>query len=65
MNIHGVKVERIIKSTVTVKQNELHIRSSFVVPLAEHNIKIPRIVNQKISSEIQVDIETTLVPEKI
>ncbi len=65
MIIHGVKVERIIKSTVMIRENDMYIRSAFVVPLAEHNIKIPRIVNQKISPDIQVEIEATLIPEKI
>ena len=65
MNLHGVKVERIIKSSVTVKQGEMQVRSSFVIPLTDHNIKIPRIVNQKISSEIQVEILAALKPENI
>ena len=65
MNLHGVKVERIIKSTVTVKDDKLLVSSSFLIPLVDHNIKIPRIVNQKIAPEIQVEIEALLVPEKI
>ena len=65
LNIHGVKVERIIKSTITIGDNELSIKSNFLVNLQDHNIKIPRIVYQKIAPEIAVDITATLAPAQI
>ena len=65
LNIHGVKVERIIKSTITIGDNELSINSNFLVNLQDHNIKIPRIVYQKIAPEIAVDITATLAPAQI
>lgn len=58
LNIHGVAQERIIKSNVTIKNGTLEVSSKFTVLLEEHNITIPKIVNQKIAEEIQVTINT-------
>jgi polyisoprenoid-binding protein YceI len=58
LNIHGVAQERIIKSNVTIKNGTLEVSSKFTVLLEEHNITIPKIVNQKIAKEIQVAINT-------
>jgi len=65
LNIHGVKSERIIRTTVEIKVNEILIKSSFPVSLQEHNIKIPRIVFQKIAPEILINIEAILSPFQI
>ena len=58
--IHGVSQERIIRSTVTVKQGRIKLNTNFTVLLTEHNIKIPRIVSEKLSSEIKVEIQADL-----
>jgi len=63
LNIHGVKRERIIKSVLEKKGNQFYIKSYFTVLLKEHNITIPRIVNQKIAEEIQIQINATLTKE--
>jgi polyisoprenoid-binding protein YceI len=60
LEIHGVKQTRIIKSKITVKGGEARIESHFLVPLADHDIAIPNIVNQKIATEIEVDFKATL-----
>ena len=57
LKVHGVKQERIIKSTVTVKDGKLFLESSFSVLLKEHNIPVPKIVYQKIAEEIQVEVK--------
>lgn len=59
LNIHGVTQERIIKSSLTVKNGAFEVSSKFTVLLEEHNITIPKIVNQKIAEEIQVTINTS------
>jgi polyisoprenoid-binding protein YceI len=56
LTIHGVQQERIIKSEVTVQKDRIHIESSFVVLLTDHDIKVPKVVHEKIASEIQVGI---------
>lgn len=63
ISVHGVEQERIIKSQVVVAGKRIQVRSTFTVPLSEHNITIPRIVYQKIAEEITVNIEADLKPE--
>lgn len=57
LEIHGVKLERIIKSKVEVKDGKLFVHSDFTVPLKDHNIPIPKIVNQKIAEDIKVTVD--------
>ena len=63
LNIHGVEQERIIKATMQIKKGIITITSSFTVPLAEHNITIPKIVYQKIAEEITVDVNAVFQPQ--
>lgn len=60
LDIHGQKQTRIIKSTITIEDGSLSVESSFRVPLADHNIAVPRIVNQKIATEIEVTVNAVL-----
>ncbi|MCC7246976.1 MAG: YceI family protein [Saprospiraceae bacterium] len=60
LSIHGITQERIIKSTLEIKNGELIVKSDFSVPLSDHNISIPKIVHQKIAEEINVNIEARL-----
>jgi hypothetical protein len=60
---HGVERERIIKTKMQVKPDQIHISSSFTVLLADHNIKIPSVVSQKLAEEIFVEVELTLKPK--
>jgi polyisoprenoid-binding protein YceI len=64
LTVHGVSQERIIRSTVTVKQGKIKLNSIFTVLLTDHNIKIPRIVSEKLSSEIKVEIQAELEEKK-
>ena len=64
INIHGVEKEKIIKAKIIVKSNEIDIESNFQVPLEEHNIKIPKLVNQKIAALIIVEVKAILLPKK-
>jgi len=57
LNIHGIEQERIIRSTLNIQNNKLTIKSNFSVLLQEHNITIPKVVQQKIAEEIYVTIE--------
>ena len=54
LEIHGVSRERIIRGTLTIKKGSAHVESSFLVPVSDHGIAIPRIVKQKIAEEIAV-----------
>ena len=61
LNIHGIERERIIQSTVEINGKQLNVKSTFMIPLAEHNITIPKIVYQKIAEEIQVNLNAAFV----
>lgn len=62
LTIHGVTQERIIKCDLLVKQGKISVKASFTVLLAEHNILIPKVVHEKLASEIKVEVKTDLVP---
>jgi polyisoprenoid-binding protein YceI len=59
-SIHGTNKEKIIKVKITVKDKEILVETSFEVPLEDHNIMIPKVVNQKIASVILVEVKATL-----
>jgi hypothetical protein len=63
LDIHGVKQNRIIKSKIIISNGVIRIESSFIVPLADHNISIPKIVNQKIANEIEVSFKASMVKQ--
>lgn len=62
LRIHGVEQERIIRSVLVIKSQKITVQSDFVVLLADHNIKIPRIVNDKLAPEIKVSVNASLLP---
>jgi polyisoprenoid-binding protein YceI len=62
LEIHGKAKERIIPCEVLVEEGQVVVTSSFYVPLDDHNISIPKIVNQKIAEEILVEIEAYFAP---
>ncbi len=59
--IHGVKQTRIIKSKLSISGGKVSIDTNFIVPLSDHDIMIPKIVGQKIATEIEVTFNATLV----
>jgi hypothetical protein len=60
LTIHAVSQERIIKSELLVKDGKISIRSYFTVLLIEHNIPIPKVVHEKLASEIKVEVKADL-----
>jgi polyisoprenoid-binding protein YceI len=60
LSVHGVVRERIIKGMITVKPGSVHIESRFNVLLNDHNIRVPKVVHEKIASEIIVEVKAEL-----
>jgi polyisoprenoid-binding protein YceI len=60
LDIHGVEQERIIKGTVKMNGDKLLLQADFTVLLEDHQIKIPRVVFQKIAEVIDVSISAEL-----
>ena len=54
--VKGVSQERIVKGAIYIKGDELFLTSEFIVNLRDHDIRIPRIVQQKIAPEIEVSL---------
>ena len=62
-NIHGAEKEKIVKTKITIKDKEILVETNFEVPLDDHKISVPKVVNQKIASVIQVEVKATLKPK--
>ena len=59
--IHGVQQERILQGDLVVKNNIIKMTCIFTVFLSEHDIKIPRVVHEKLASEIKVEMQAEFV----
>jgi polyisoprenoid-binding protein YceI len=62
-NVHGTEKEKLVKVKINIRENDVVIETNFDVPLEDHNIKIPKVVNQKIASVIMVEVKATLKPK--
>jgi hypothetical protein len=62
LTIHGVAQERIVKTSVSVKNKKITITGKFSVLLSDHNIPIPIVVYKKLANEIKVEVTATLEP---
>lgn len=56
-NLHGVERERIIECDLVVVSDGIRVTSLFPVRLEDHEIRIPRVVQQKIAPEVQVTVD--------
>jgi len=56
LEIHGKAIERIIDVKLSISEKKVIYSSDFIVPLQDHDIKLPRIVYQKIAEKINVSI---------
>ena len=64
LSIHGVEIDRIIRCDITTDKKQIKVYAAFTVFIADHNISIPSILNQKIAEEIKVDVTFTLSPSE-
>lgn len=55
--IRGEAKERVLPCIVEVGAEGIRVRSSFEVPVADHGIRIPRVVQQKVAAVVKVDID--------
>jgi polyisoprenoid-binding protein YceI len=62
-NIHGIAKEKIVKTKIVVKDQQIFVEAMFDIPLEDFNIKVPKIVNQKIAPIILVAVKATLKPK--
>lgn len=64
LKIHGVEKERIIKCTVRIDGDVMHIDSEFTVLLEDHAIRIPKVVQHKIAKVVTVTVNASLTSAK-
>lgn len=63
LTVHGVLRERIIECVLVVTKDGIRVTSSFTVKLADHAIRIPRVVHQKIAEDVQVKLDMLIGPK--
>jgi len=56
-SIHGVTVEQIIRGDINVNEHAIDINSTFSIRLEDYDIKVPRIVNEKIAPEVTIHMK--------
>jgi polyisoprenoid-binding protein YceI len=54
-SIHGIQKERIIEGNITINNGNVTIDAIFNVRLEDHDIKVPKIVYEKIAEEIKIE----------
>jgi hypothetical protein len=59
--VHGKKQTRIIPGRLQISSGTLRIISDFTIPLADHDIKIPKLVSEKIATEILVKLDVQMI----
>jgi YceI-like domain len=57
LSIHGVDQERIIECVLVVNAEGVRVKSVFDVVLVDHDIRVPRVVQQKIDPRIEVTVD--------
>ena len=63
LTMHGQTQTRIIRSRIAINKGSISIQSEFTVPLADHNIMVPKLISEKIATEIDVNINATAYME--
>lgn len=64
LSLRGVEQERIIPCRIVVGAEGVRVISSFDVALADHGIRIPRVVQQKIAAVVNVKVDALFKPEE-
>lgn len=57
LTIRGEAQERVIPCSVEVSDEGIRVRSRFEVPVADHGISIPRVVQQKVAAVVLVELD--------
>ncbi|WP_257670402.1 YceI family protein [Parapedobacter tibetensis] len=59
LDIHGIKKFYTTKATVEVKNGKISAHAKFNVKVADHNIKIPRVVVKNIAEVVEIEVFST------
>ncbi len=61
--VHGKKQPRTIPGKITIEKGKVNINAEFKVLLADHDIKIPTIISEKVATEIYIKLVIWMVPK--
>jgi hypothetical protein len=64
LTMHNVTRDVVITGTLTKKGEEIIISSTFKVKVADYDIKVPNMYVKNIAEEVDITINSTLVPRK-
>lgn len=64
LTIHGVENERTDTATVSIKNGKITMKGEFKVRVADHNIKIPKLLFEKIAEVVTVKFNMSYSPYK-
>lgn len=62
MNLHGVTKDVTADGTITKKGNDLILKSTFKIKVADYNIKVPSLYVQNIAEVVDVDVNMIMEP---
>ncbi len=65
LTIHGVEVDRIVRCDLAVTKEKIDVKAIFTVLIADHNISVPSVLNQKIASEVKVNVTLAFIPSAV
>ena len=63
LNVHGVSRKRTLIGILRVTDSGMLMETKFDILLADHNIKIPRLVFNKIAERIAASVNISYVPQ--
>ena len=64
LDIHGVEQERTIDGVITVEEGKINLKAKFKVEVADHKVKIPKLVWEKVAEVVDVTIDITYLPKE-
>jgi len=64
LTIHGVTKEVQSSGTIKIEGDALIATSSFIIQVADYNIKIPSLVKDKVAKTVKITVDTKLEPLK-
>lgn len=64
LNMHGVTKTYKEKGTITVSAGQLAVKCTFKVKVADHHIRIPKLVVKNIAEVVDVTVDGTYAPVK-
>lgn len=60
-SLHGISLIKLIPAKITISNNkQLIIQSNFILSLSDYNIKVPRIVHNKVAKDIQISLTASM-----